>query len=61
MFLYKKLEETSNVKYFIMLLTSLKDIVKGGLQLSLPTDQNTHECSYKVRAVMLFVCLLACC
>jgi len=59
MFLYKKLEETSNVKYFIMLLTSLKDIVKSGLQLSLPTDQNTHECFYKVRAVTLFVCLFA--
>jgi hypothetical protein len=41
-----------------MLLTSLKDIVKSGPQHFLPTDQNTHECFYKVLAVMLFVCLL---
>jgi len=60
MFLYKKVQETSNVKYFIMLLTSLKHIVKSGLQRFLPTDQNTHECFYKVQAVM-FVCLFACC
>jgi hypothetical protein len=59
MFLYKKVQETSNVKSFIMLLTSLKDIVKSGLQHFLPTDQNTHECFYKLQAVMLFVCLLA--
>jgi len=28
-FLYKKVQETSNVKYFIMLLTSLRDLVKS--------------------------------
>ena len=42
-----------------MLLTSLKDIVKNGLQHFLPTDQNTNECFYKVQVVLPFVCLLA--
>jgi len=58
MFLYKKVQETSNVRYFMMLLTSLGDLVKSGQQCFLPTDQNTHEWFYKVQAVMLFVCLL---
>jgi hypothetical protein len=58
MFLYKNVQETSNVKYFFLLLTSLKDIVKSGLQRFLPADQNTHECFYKVQAAMLFVCVL---
>jgi hypothetical protein len=53
MFLYKKVQETSNVKYFITLLTSLRDLVKSGQQCFLPTDKNTHECFYKVQAVML--------
>ena len=43
-----------------MLLTRMKDIVKSGLQHFLPTDQNTHECFYKVQAVILCVSLLAC-
>jgi hypothetical protein len=48
------------LKYFIVLLTSLKDIMKSGLQYFLPSDQTTSECFYKVQAVMLLVCLLAC-
>jgi hypothetical protein len=50
-----KVQKTSNLKHFTILLASLKDKVMDGLQGSLPIDQSTDECLYKVQAIMVFV------